>query len=68
MAMPRDLNRVISSGEVRAGALPSEHLADLADDVVVADEALALGDEELAGLAQQRLALVGVQPRLGHER
>ena len=55
-----DAQRLEQRDLVRRSAyrgLAREHLADLAHDVAVVDEAFAARDEELAGLVEQRLAL-----------
>ena len=64
MAMPSDLNRVISVGRAAAGRLAQQQLAKLGHDVIVADGAFGLGDDELAGFVQGGLAAIHVEPGL----
>src|SRR5215211_5537484 len=61
----RDLLRRSASGYARR---LDEQLADLAHDVVVADESFALRDEEVAGLVHRGLASIDVETRAGDGR
>src|SRR5262245_49714675 len=50
-------------GRAPAGDPAEEDVPELARDVVVADRALALRDQEVAGLGERRLAAIDDQPR-----
>ena len=67
-ARPSDLKTVISSFDLRPATGADQQLADLGADVLRADRALALRDEEVAGLVQRRLAAVDEQRRARHRR
>ena len=66
-AIPNDLKSVISSRERAGRHGPVQDLSDLADDVIVADRALPLRDQEIARLGHRRLATIDVEPR-PHDR
>src|SRR5688572_31403089 len=61
----RDLLRRAAPDDARR---VEEQLADLADDVVVADESFALRHEKVAALVERRFAAVDVESRPGDRR
>ena len=65
-ARPSDLKTVSSSSERRPSADADQELADLGADVLGADRALALREQEVARLVDGRLAPVDEQRRVAH--